>query len=336
LNAVELITEGKYATAIRPLERAIADCPSHAAAQFGLAYCRHQLGQYARAVERYDAARVLLPTDPRPFFYRGVAFGMQGKHAAAEEEFTRAIELDAKYGDAYKNRGVAKMILRKNREAEQDLTDALAREVSPIQVHLLRARVRDQLGDVAGAKADRIAADEFRPENANDLLVRGYTRLPKDPSGALADFESAAALNPRSLEAWQNQAHVLSTYLGDDAGALAAASRASKLYPECGVAGAGKAVLLARIGRREEAHKEADRIRVLCDDPRVTYQLGCVFAQTSRTHPEDCEKAFTLLRHAFRDGYRDVATFDTDADLEPIRKLPEFSSLAAAVKTLSH
>ncbi|MDB5308573.1 MAG: serine/threonine protein kinase, partial [Gemmataceae bacterium] len=335
LTAVELIGKGKYATAVRPLERAITDRPDHAAAHFCLAYCRHQFGQYTRAVERYDTARVLMPTDARPFFYRGVAFGCQGKPAAAEEEFTRAIELDRKYGDAYRNRGVARLGLNKNREAEQDLTEALARDVSPIQVHLLRAQARDRLNDPAGAKTDREAAGEYRPERADDFLVRGVTRLPKDPAGSLADFEAAANLNPRSLNAWQNQAHVLSGYLADDAGALAAASRAAELYPECGVACAGKAVLLARLGRRQEAQKEAERIRLLCDDPKVTYQLGCVYAVTAATHAEDREKAFALLRQAFRDGYRDVATVDTDPDLAPIRNLPEFAPLAAAVRNLT-
>ncbi|MDW8198378.1 MAG: protein kinase, partial [Gemmataceae bacterium] len=64
LEAVLLINRGYYASAIPLLERVIAQQPQHGAGQFLLAYCRQQLGQYERALERYDIASTLLPNDP--------------------------------------------------------------------------------------------------------------------------------------------------------------------------------------------------------------------------------------------------------------------------------
>ncbi|HJZ54134.1 MAG TPA: protein kinase, partial [Gemmataceae bacterium] len=163
LDAAGLIAAGRYAAAIPFLERVIAAQPDHAAAQFCLAFCRQNLGQHARALERYDVARVLMPADPRPFYQRGLIFGTERKPALAEAEFTRAIELDPAYAEAFRNRAVARMCQGKFREAEQDLTDALARGSSPFQVRHLRAHARTSLGDRAGAEVDRKAIREERP-----------------------------------------------------------------------------------------------------------------------------------------------------------------------------
>ena len=70
----------------------MAEQPGNAAAQFCLAYCRQQQGQYTRAVERYDVAQVLMPSDPLPAYQRGVCFATVRRSKDAEAEFTRALE----------------------------------------------------------------------------------------------------------------------------------------------------------------------------------------------------------------------------------------------------
>lgn len=335
LHSVGLIADGKYQAATHALERTIAGEPGHAAAHFALAYCRQQLGQYTRALERYDTAHALMPRDPRPVFNRGVVYGLQKKHPLAEAEFTLAIAIDPDHGESYRNRGVARLIQKKYEGAEADLTAALERNVSPLQVYPLRAHVRALRDDHRGAEQDRRAANEYEPKTEGDYLARGRARLRDDPAAALADFETAALLNPASLAALQNQAHVWSDHKRDTKRALELVTRAADLYPEYAPARAGRAVLLARLGQRDDAHKEAERALAVSADPLITYQLAGVFAQSSVTKPADADRAFALLRQAIRDGFADPRTLGADPDLTPIRSRPEFAALMNALKDIA-
>jgi serine/threonine protein kinase/Flp pilus assembly protein TadD len=334
LDAVELVAAGRYAAAVAPLEKTIAGEPDHAAAQLCLAICRHRLGQHVRALERYDAARVLIPADPRPYYFRGLVLVLERKHTPAETEFTRAIELAPNSAGYYRDRAIVRIELGKFREAEDDLSAGLARGGSAFQLRLLRARARESLHNPAGAEADRTAVRQSRPEQELDYLVRGWTRMETDPRAALEDFEAALGQNPRSIAALRNECRLRANQLNDLPGALAMADRLVEAYPEYAPARGTRAVILARLGRRDEAHQEAELARTLSDDPSVTYQVACVYARTSVLKPEDRSTALGLLRQAFRDGYQELRVFETDPDLDPLRKLPEFAAFLRATREL--
>lgn len=335
LEAAALIANGRYSTAIPSLERVVADRPGHAAAQFCLAYCRQQVGQYARAVERYQTARVLMPTDPRPLFQSGVVYGLLGRYAAADEQFTKALALDRFHGEAYRNRGLARIRLGQYRKAERDLSEALALPTSRLQVYLLRAEARAALGDTAGSEKDKKSAAKYRPEREFDYLVRGVMRQSKDPLGALADYQAAEAVNPLSLTALNNQARLLASVFHDDRGALAILSRLVDLFPEHPSAHGDRAILLARLGRRDEAHRAAEVARTLSDDVESAFRRACVYALTSASHPGDRAQALALLRQACRWGFRDMKSLESNSDLASLRGLPEFAAILNAVRELS-
>ncbi|HEY1188556.1 MAG TPA: protein kinase, partial [Gemmata sp.] len=330
LEAVFALRAGRYATATPLLEAAVGDQPAHGAGQFCLAYCLQHMGQPTRALERYDVARVLLPKDARPAFFRGVIYGVRQKPALAEAEFTKALALDPECAGAYQNRGLVRYRLAKNdapraskaqavraklEEAEKDYTAALERGAPALQVRLLRAAARDGR-DPAGAKEDREAVQKLEPKTEMDYLVRGTLSIPTEPKAALADLRKASELNPRSLLAFQNMAHVLADRLRDPEGALAAANRAAEVSPEYAPTRAGRAILLARLGRRDDAHKEIERAQVLSDDAAVTYRAACVYSLTSTQNPNDRDKAIALLKQAIRDGFTGLNELATDSDLD--------------------
>ncbi|MCI0705049.1 MAG: protein kinase [Planctomycetia bacterium] len=348
LDAVAAISDGRFSAAESMLKQVVAEQPGHAAAQFCLAFCRQQLGQYPESLERYDAARVLIPTDPRPAFQRGLVFGMQKKPDKAEIEFTLAIALDPSRGDFYRNRAVVRYRIAQNlialgepkaadaklKEAEADFTLALDRGAPALHIHLLRALVRDARNDKAGADADRAITKTLTLEEESDFLVRGWTLMKQDPKAALADFKKAEELNPKSLPALQNQAHVLADLLKDQEAALTVVTRAVELYPEFAPAVAGRAVILARLGKRADAHREIEKARLLSSDPEITYQAACVYSLTSANTPEDREIALNLLRQALRDGYSDTKCLATDPDLGPLRGQYEFREIQRAATAL--
>src|SRR5262249_33231595 len=101
LDAAEALLTGRYAAAGALLDRGLAAQPSHGTANFLLAYSRSHLGKFREALERYDVARALLPTDPRPAYHRGLLYGRTRRPDLAEKEFTRAIEIAPDHADAY-------------------------------------------------------------------------------------------------------------------------------------------------------------------------------------------------------------------------------------------
>ncbi|MDY3556521.1 protein kinase [Gemmata sp. JC717] len=348
LEAAFALRSGRYATAVQLLDALVGEQPAHGAAQFCFAYSLHQLGHHSRALERYAVARALLPKDPRPLFGRGLIYGVRGKPDLAEAEFTKALALDPEHVESYRNRGLARYRLAKRdeqlvsragavrakyQEAVADYTSALDRGCSEFQVLLLRASARDRF-DPAGAKADRSAAQALEPKVEMDYLIRGWGRKDQDPKGALSDLRKAAELNPRSVVALQNQAHILADLLKDPAGALVVTKRVVELSPDFAPGRAGHAIILARLGRRAEAHKEIEQARLLSNDAAVLYQAACVYSLTSVEEPADRLEALKLLRRAIREGFTGLHELAEDPDLVPLRAQPEFKAVHSAAFNL--
>src|SRR5262249_32589298 len=61
------------------------------------------------------------------------------------------------------------------------------------------------------------------------------------------------------------------------------------------------------------------------------YQVGCIYALTSKTHPEDKPEAFRLLFASLRTGFG-LDMVDTDTDLDPLRSDPEFKRLVGSAR----
>jgi eukaryotic-like serine/threonine-protein kinase len=335
LDAAVAVRRAKNSAAIPLLERVVREQPNHAVAQFFLAYCKEQLGRHDQALERYEVAQSLLPNDVRPTYQRGMILGMRNKHAEAEKEFSQVIELDRGHMLAHRNRGFARIRLERYEEAEQDLTDALRLGGAPIQIHTYRSLARLKRGDKAGAAVDKAAADALTPTHEADFISRGQARLKADDyRAALADFHSAERLNARSFPAIVNQLHILADKLHEPEAALAVATRLTRQYPEYGTGRIDRAVILARLGKRADAHAEAQLALNLSKDPDVTYRAACVYALTSRIVEADQVKALGLLEQAMKDGYRKEAMIRSDPDLDAIRDHERFQKIADAAASL--
>jgi tetratricopeptide (TPR) repeat protein len=335
LEAACSMSLARHAQAIPLFERVIAEQPNQGAAHFCLAYCRQQVGQSERAIERYTEAERLLPGDPRPAYQRGVIYALQDNLEEAEKEFSKAIGIDQNSAYAHRNRGFARFRLGKLEEAEADLTRALDLGAPAIQIHLYRAKVRRELGNDSGAAADQRASAALTPRQEADFIARGVMHLADAPDEALSDFREAAALNPRSVVALKNQIHVLADKLHKTEAALEVANSLCELSPDYAIGRIGRAVLLARLGRRAEAHAEAEKAQKLAKkDPEITYRAACVYALTSTMHKDDRDKALDLLERALKSGYRGVACIKSDRDLDAIRDNKRFQEIAQALASL--
>src|SRR5262249_38788879 len=157
----------------------------------------------------------------------------------------------------YVNRALALNALGRYAEAVADLTRALEKGAGETRLYFLRARVRDKAGDRAGAQRDREEGLRREPTDERSWVARGVARAEREPQAALADFEQALRLNPRSLGALQNIANVLGDEPDRVQDAVDALTKALDYAPDFVLARSGRGILLARQGRRDAALADA-------------------------------------------------------------------------------
>jgi len=329
LDGAERAITGDWAAALAPLDEACRLDPQHYAAVFSLGYCYDALGRDAEALECYRACIALQPEFPRPHLNRGLVYMRRGENERALRDFDAAVRLADDWSDARFTRGTLHQRAKRYEAAVADYDAAQALGSTRARLYLLRAETKDKLGDKPGAEADRTTGLAKPPTDEFDHAARGFALIKTKPTEALAEFEAALRLNPRSLVGLQNKAHVLAEHLKQPIDAVKVLDRTVELYPNFVPARAGRAVVLARLGKRVEAHRDVAESLRRDTAPFTLYQLAGVYALTSKAEPSDRREALRLLAAAFTAGFRDFRTVDVDSDLDPLRGRPEFASLLA-------
>jgi tetratricopeptide (TPR) repeat protein len=164
-------------------------------------------------------------------------------------------------------------------------------------------------------------------------VARGYARQETDPKAALADYDRALAINPRSFPALENKGHILADLLKDDKEAVVVLDTAVSMFPDSAMARAGRGVSRARLGEREKALADGEAALLLDPSLPYLYQVGCIYALTSKNHPEDRLRALELISYGLKGGFG-LDLIDNDTDLNPLRSTPQFQRLVSAMKEL--
>jgi serine/threonine protein kinase/tetratricopeptide (TPR) repeat protein len=326
------IAAGRPGDALPLLQDATSRDPHSFWAWFVLANCYDRLNNDAEAKACYGTCVALKPDFVWAHFNHGLALLRKQEYRGACADFDRVLHMRPDLADAYLNRALARQGLEQFREADQDLTSALERG-GPTRLYFLRARVREKLGDKEGAQRDFLTGATTTPADEKSWIARGYYLLTQDPQAALADFDEALRLNPRSADALQNKAHVLAERLGQTQEAVAVLDRALDLYPESVKARCGRGVLHARLGQRDLALRDAEETLRRDSSPPRLYQVACIYALTSRQEPADRVQAFQHLSASLRQDYG-FNLLDSDDDLDPLRATPEFRRRVDAARAL--
>jgi tetratricopeptide (TPR) repeat protein len=327
----------QFSQALALLKQANQADPQDALIWYGLGCCQAHLGQHAKAAASFGTSIALWPKFYGNYLQRGVAYLEMKDYDQARADFNEAIR---RHPDdtlastspspttaAYLNRALARAGLQDYKGANADVTYVLEQSTdAPTRAYFMRAQFRARAGDAAGARADQAEGLRRRPTDCLSFVTRGVQRLADDPAGALADFDEALELDPHSLAALRNKAHVLSERLGRTTEALDVLTRALEIHPDNAPLLAGRGVLLARLHRRVEALRDAQHVLQVDHEPETLYQAACVYALTSKQQTTDRPEALRLLALALAAGYgHDFVR--TDPDLDPLRRLPEFERL---------
>ena len=138
----------------------------------------------------------------------------------AIELYSKAIELNSYFAEAYSNRGYAKYLLGEEENALQDYDKAIELNPNLSEAYNNRGNAKESLGDENGALEDFDKAIELNPDYANAYNNRGIVKRELgDTTGAMIDFNKAIELKGDFPEAYCNRG-VLKEKIGDNDGAL--------------------------------------------------------------------------------------------------------------------
>jgi serine/threonine protein kinase/tetratricopeptide (TPR) repeat protein len=332
--AYEVTELHQYQEAVSLLRAAVDATPGDFSLWFSLGNAYLNLQRFAEAEECFTSSLALKPRFTLGLQHRGFARLNAGKYAAARADLDQVLQVWPLDSVARINRALACESLGFLQEAEQDLTQALLDGCRETRVFFLRGQIRDRLGDHDGAAAD--FQDGLRKTPCDELswIARGVARLKADPQAALSDLQIALELNPRSVIAWQNIAHVQAECLRDLPAAIQALDRVLSFQPENAVALASRGVVHARAGHYEAALGDARSALEASSDAEVIYQVAGIHALLARNDESQQAEAVRLLATALAAQPALAALVETDEDLSPIRHLPAVQSLVSAAVEL--
>lgn len=118
--------------------------------------------------------------NPKKYFDEGVAYEKDKKYNEAISSYTRAIELNRNYAEAYFQRGYSKCMIGNYEEALSDFNKAIELDPKYDLVYLSRGYSKEEfLKDVQGAIRDYEKALEIYPnyEPAKQNLERAKKKL---------------------------------------------------------------------------------------------------------------------------------------------------------------
>ena len=138
------------------------------------------------------------------FFYnRGFDKADQGDHYGAISDYTKAIEIDPKYQEAYLNRGYAKHMIKDYEGAINDFNKVLTIDKNDKTAYNNLAWTKRKINDNYGAIFDATKAIEIDPNYSNPYLNRGVAKENLgDISGACDDWRKASSLGNASTAEW--------------------------------------------------------------------------------------------------------------------------------------
>ncbi len=136
--------------------------------------------------------------NPKKYFDEGVVYEKEKKYSEAILSYTKAIELNRNYAEAYCNRGYSKRMIADYTEALADYDKAI--EINPKYslAYFRRGYLKQEfLKDFQGALRDYNKVTEIDPKNSTAYNNRGIIKYQYgDYEGAIGDYEKALEINP--------------------------------------------------------------------------------------------------------------------------------------------
>ncbi len=173
-----------------------------------LALDKAKQGDIDGSLEAFSVAIAANPEGASiPHYYRGLVYIEDGKINEAVEDFSKAIEEDGHFPQAYAARGTAYLMLTRPAKAAEDFNKALQLDPKNPTTYVNRARALMGLKMYSEAEDDLNTAIELSPGLTAAYFNRGVLRMmQEDKEGALEDFNKCISINPNAPAPYFNRA----------------------------------------------------------------------------------------------------------------------------------
>jgi len=190
-------SKGQYDRAIQDYNVAISLDPSDANAYNNRGDAFHRKRQLELAIEDYDRAILIDPKLARAFNNRGNAYFDEGRTERAIEDYDEAVALDTNYAIAFNNRGFAYLDLGQTDRAINDFDRAIAIVPNLALAFKNRGIAYSNCGSFDRAKLDFDQAIALDPQDTDAVVWRGIAQLVAGRfSEAAADFGEVVQRDP--------------------------------------------------------------------------------------------------------------------------------------------
>jgi tetratricopeptide (TPR) repeat protein len=199
---------GDYARAIEDFNAAIDHDPKFVGAFKNRGIARTQRSEFDRAIDDFNRA-IGLDANSAPLFHeRGRALFNKGEYDLAIRDFDAAIQLDDRYFPAFNSRGLARQKQLDFDRAIEDFETVIA--LAPNQSAGYNNRAQVLLNDKANftAAIEGVTTEiKLNPNDWRAYSIRGEAwRLMGNIERALEDHDKAIKLDPKALDAYNNSA----------------------------------------------------------------------------------------------------------------------------------
>ena len=189
-------------------------------------------GQVELALGDYSKALEINPNYADAYGNRGVLYQQQGQVELALADYNQVLEINPNNADAYNNRGALYQQQGKVELALADYNQVLEINPNNASAYNNRGALYQQQGKVELAQADYNQVLEINPNNASAYNNRGNLY---DEQGqvelAQADYNQALGINPNNADAYYNRG-LLYQQMGDNKAAIANTKKAWQLFIE--------------------------------------------------------------------------------------------------------
>ncbi|QDU54833.1 serine/threonine-protein kinase [Aeoliella mucimassa] len=334
LTAQQLLAEHHYSEAAARLKQLRELHPTDPVVWLLLGNALVGLGELADVEAAFSTAMALEPRSYVAQFHRGLCRLQRGQPLQGLEDFDAILARQPKLVSALLNSALCYEAAGNLSASVADLTAAIDTNEAPPRALLLRSRVKQQMGDTVGAEADRLAGVALVPVDETGWIARGIAQLDTNPQAALADFRTALARNPKSVDAWKNVVHVTADRLNQPEDALAALNEWLAIEPENANAMIGRAVLYARLKQNEKARNDIEDALNLSREPVILFQAACAYSLMAGSDPTTIDQGVALLSRAFDLDLHLLYRAGTDADLATLRNTKSYQQLMSAYQAL--
>jgi tetratricopeptide (TPR) repeat protein len=212
--------------------------------------------QPQKALVKFTKAIELNPAYAEAYADRGNAYNSLGQPQKGLADCVKAIELNPQFAVAYNNRGVAYERLRQAGNAIADYTKAIELNPKYATACFNRGNLYGGLGKPREALVDLTKAIELDPNYAKAYGSRGNAYDTIGQRGkAIADYTKAIELSPNGPEAYFNRGLTYGS-MGNTDEAVSDYSKAIELNPRHAKAYANRGLVYAKLGRMEDAERD--------------------------------------------------------------------------------